>query len=116
TPAGEDPGKHGPAGGRSHEVSSPDGHSWSNCAIILLMKLLVWVDGSQWSDQALAHLARSLCAEDDLLLLYVAPRAKAGYLECGRMVFEAALHHCRLPAGDRRVRCRLEIGEAAERI
>jgi nucleotide-binding universal stress UspA family protein len=80
------------------------------------MKLLAWVDGSQWSDQALAHLVRWLSPEDSLLLLYVAPRAKAGYLECGRMVFEAALHHGHLDTGDGRVRCRLEIGDAATRI
>lgn len=81
-----------------------------------LMKLLAWVDGSQWSDQAVSHLVRWLSAEDSLLLLYVAPRAKAGYLECGRMVFEAALLHGRLESGDGRVRCRLEIGDAATRI
>jgi len=55
------------------------------------MKVLTCVDGSQWSGRALQHACRFLSSTDELVLLYVAPRGGAGYVESGEMVLEASL-------------------------
>jgi hypothetical protein len=76
--------------------------------------VLAWIDGSEWSIRALLHLLQQPL--DRVILLYIAPQASAGYVECGWMVLEAAMHRCRLQGETPPIECRLEVGDAASRI
>lgn len=81
------------------------------------MKVLAYVDGSQWSGRALQHACRFLSPTDELVLLYVAPRGGPGYVESGKMVLEASLRASGLDrAPERRVTPRICIGDPREMI
>jgi nucleotide-binding universal stress UspA family protein len=75
------------------------------------MRLVAVVDGSCWSELALRHACRSLEDGDEVVLLAVSPRGGQGYLECGRMVLEAALRRCGAALSRVKVRTRLEVGD-----
>jgi hypothetical protein len=75
---------------------------------------LVCVDGSEGPLQALRHLLQWPLAR--VTLLYVSPSAADGYVECGWMILEAAMHRCRLSTRQPPFRCRLEVGDTASRI
>jgi hypothetical protein len=76
------------------------------------MRLLVHVDGSPWASLALQHAARRLDPGDEVVLLAVCPRGSEGYLECGRMVLEAAQRACAGLLAEKKVRTRLAVGDA----
>jgi universal stress protein family protein len=76
--------------------------------------VLVCVDGSEWAIAALRDLVRRPL--DRIVLLYVSPSAARGYVECGWMVLEAAMHRCRDLAQHPPLQCRLEVGDAASLI
>jgi Universal stress protein family len=76
------------------------------------MRLLVHVDGSPWASLALQHSARRLEPGDEIVLLAVCPRDSEGYLECGRMVLEAAQRACAGVLAELKVRTRLAVGDA----
>jgi nucleotide-binding universal stress UspA family protein len=75
------------------------------------MRLLVHVDGSPWASLALQHAARRLDPGDEVVLLAVCPRGSEGYLECGRMVIEAAQRACAGMLAQKKVRTRLAVGD-----
>jgi Universal stress protein family len=75
------------------------------------MRLLVHVDGSPWGSLALQHAARRLEAEDEVVLLAVCVRGSEGYLECGRMLLEAAQRACAGLLAEKKVRTRLAVGD-----
>jgi nucleotide-binding universal stress UspA family protein len=75
------------------------------------MRLVAVVDGSCWSDLALRHACRSLEDGDEVVLLAVSPRGGQSYLECGRMVLEAALRRCGAALARVTARTRLEVGD-----
>jgi nucleotide-binding universal stress UspA family protein len=75
------------------------------------MRIVACVDGSYWADLALQHACRGLEAGDEVVLLAVSTRGGPGYLECGRMVLEAALRRCSGALAGARVRTRLEVGD-----
>jgi len=75
------------------------------------MRLLVHVDGSPWASLALQHAARRLDPGDEVVLLAVCPRGSEGYLECGRMVLEAAQRACAGLLAETKVRTRLAVGD-----
>jgi nucleotide-binding universal stress UspA family protein len=81
------------------------------------MKVLTCVDGSQWSGRALQHACRFLSPNDEMVLLYVAPRGGPGYVESGEMVLEASLRASgldRTPGTS--VRSKICIGDPKEMI
>jgi nucleotide-binding universal stress UspA family protein len=81
------------------------------------MKVLTYVDGSQWSGRALQHACRFLSPADELILLYVAPRGGPGYVESGEMVLEASLRASGLDRAPKStVRPKLCIGDPKEMI
>jgi len=75
------------------------------------MRLVAVVDGSCWAELALRHACRSLGEGDEVVLLAVSPRGGEGYLECGRMVLEAAVRRCAGGLSRVRVRTRLAVGD-----
>jgi Universal stress protein family len=75
------------------------------------MRLLVHVDGSPWASLALQHAARRLESGDEVVLLAVCPRGSEGYLECGRMILEAAQRACAGLLAEKKVRTRLAVGD-----
>jgi hypothetical protein len=75
------------------------------------MRLVAVVDGSGWSELALRHACRSLGEGDEVVLLAVSRRGGHGYLECGKMVLEAALRRCAGTLARLTVRTRMAVGD-----
>ena len=79
------------------------------------MTTLIPVDGSRSSLDALSY-ATHEDPQGDVLLLHVSPSGRQGDLARGRFLLEASERACKLIAKGVRVRARLEVGNAAEKV
>ena len=79
------------------------------------MTTLIPVDGSQSSLDALNYAAHE-DPEGEVLLLHVSPSARQGDLARGRFLLVTSERACKLMAKDVRVRVRLEVGNATEKL
>jgi nucleotide-binding universal stress UspA family protein len=80
------------------------------------MKFLCYIDGFEWSLQALRYVARHRDVTDRLVLLHTVLRASVAELESGRRALGSALRSCCLAPTDPELECRLGVGDPASRL
>jgi nucleotide-binding universal stress UspA family protein len=83
------------------------------------MALLVLVDDSQSSQEAVRYAGRSAAQhhpQDEVWLVHISPSARVGDLERGRFLLETARRSCRDLVRGVRITTRLEVGEPRERL
>src|ERR1051326_5474923 len=83
----------GPTPSRARSRGDRPGVRSATAAPLLGGTALAYVDGSEGSIRALLSVLQHPL--DRVVLLYVSPNASEGYLECGWLALEMALHRCR---------------------